>query len=287
MSPARLLLYAATAGVLVVAARAVLIAPPPLYVSIGVAVTYLAILLSGVLVLRLRMFADAVVEGPFAARGVVLTFDDGPDPATTPRVLDILDAAGAKATFFVIGKKAAASPELVKDIVARGHEVGLHSFSHDRFFSLRDARGVRRDLELGVATLERITGARPTYFRPPIGHTNPSIARVADALDLTIVGWSAAGRDGVGWAKPASVTARVRRGLRDGAIVALHDAAERGGREPAGVAALGDILKAIEAEQLTVVPLRTWISSQAPPEAPPPAPSHADGSSTTNLAPDA
>jgi peptidoglycan/xylan/chitin deacetylase (PgdA/CDA1 family) len=260
--------------VLVLAARSVLIEAPPLYVSIGAAVVYVAIILSGVLVLRFRMFADAVVEGPFAARGVVLTFDDGPDPTTTPRVLDTLDAAGVKATFFIIGKKAAASPELVKDILARGHQVGLHSFSHDRFFALRDAKGVRRDLELGIATLEAITGARPTYFRPPIGHTNPSIARVADALDLTIVGWSAAGHDGVGWAKAASVTARVRRGLRDGAIVALHDAAEKGGREPAGVAALGDILKAIEAERLEVVPLRAWFPDQA------------DGSSTTNLAPD-
>jgi peptidoglycan/xylan/chitin deacetylase (PgdA/CDA1 family) len=275
MPAARLLLYAATAGVLVLAARAVLIEPPPLSISISVAVVYFGFILAGVLVLRLRMFADAIVEGPFAARGVVLTFDDGPDPTTTPRVLDTLDAAGVKATFFIIGKKAAASPELVKDILARGHEVGLHSFSHDRFFSLRDAKGVRRDLELGISTLQAITGARPTFFRPPIGHTNPSIAKVADALDLTIVGWSAAGRDGVGWAKPAAVTARVRRGLRDGAIVALHDAAEKGGREPAGVAALSDILKAIDAEHLDVVPLRSWFSDQAA------------GSSTTNLAPDA
>jgi len=275
MPAARLLLYAATAGVLVLAARAVLIEPPPLYVSVGVAAAYLALILAGVLVLRLRMFADAVVEGPFAARGVVLTFDDGPDPATTPRVLDTLDAAGVKATFFVIGKKAVASPELVKEIVARGHEVGLHSFAHDRFFSLRDAKGVRRDLELGISALQAITGARPTFFRPPIGHTNPSIAKVADALDLTIVGWSAAGRDGVAWAKPADVTARVRQRLRDGAIVALHDAAEKGGREPAGVAALPDILKAIDAQHLDVVPLRSWFADQA------------DGSSTTNLAPEA
>src|SRR5437879_6114916 len=101
MPAARALLYAATLAVLVMAGVAAYGRPPPLAVSAVATLAYVALILAGVLVLRLRMFADAVVRGPAGARGFALTFDDGPDPATTPRVLDALDAAGAKGTFFV------------------------------------------------------------------------------------------------------------------------------------------------------------------------------------------
>jgi peptidoglycan/xylan/chitin deacetylase (PgdA/CDA1 family) len=258
MPLARALLYAATAAVLVLAGRAVLIAPPPLAWAIAAFAAYVALVLVGVLVLRLRVFVDAVVRGPRDARGVALTFDDGPDPTWTPRVLDALDAAGAKGTFFVIGRKVEAHEEVARSIVERGHAIALHSYAHDRLFSLRGERRVREDLARGLAAIERATGVRPTLFRPPIGHTNPIIARVAEKLDLTVVGWSVSGRDGVR-AAPANVTARVRAGLRDGAIVLLHDAAERGNREPAAVKALPEILRAIDAQNLRVAPLASWI----------------------------
>jgi peptidoglycan/xylan/chitin deacetylase (PgdA/CDA1 family) len=122
---------------------------------------------------------------------------------------------------------------------------------------------VRADLERGIAALEKLTGTRPTLFRPPIGHTNPVIARVADKLDLTVVGWCAAGRDGVASANVEDVVSRVRRELRDGAIVLLHDAPEKGDREPAAVKALPLILDALAAERLDVVPLESFL----PPEA--------------------
>jgi peptidoglycan/xylan/chitin deacetylase (PgdA/CDA1 family) len=190
---------------------------------------------------------------------VVLTFDDGPDPVWTPRVLDVLERAGVKATFFVIGEKAEKHPEVVQDVVRRGHTVGLHSYAHDRLFSLRSEARVARDLRRGIEVLERVTGARPVLFRPPVGHTNPVISRVADKLDLLVVGWTVSGRDGTGWATPAGVAARVRRGVRDGVIVLLHDAAERGTHEPAGPRALPRILDAIVAERLAVVPLAEWL----------------------------
>jgi peptidoglycan-N-acetylglucosamine deacetylase len=259
MPPARALLYAATLGVLVFVARAVLVGPPSLTLAVGVCVAYSALFLAGVLSIRLRMFADAVVAGPSDARGVALTFDDGPHPVHTRKVLDALDGAGVKATFFVIGKKAEASPELVREIHERGHGVGLHSYAHDRLFSLRAPSTIKADLSRGIAALEKILGRRPELFRPPIGHTTPAIARVADELDLCIVGWSVSGIDGFKGAIPALVEARVRAGLRHGAIVALHDAPERGEHEPAGVKALPAILKAIDASGLPIVPLEPWI----------------------------
>jgi peptidoglycan/xylan/chitin deacetylase (PgdA/CDA1 family) len=259
MPPVRLALYAATVGILVVSARAILVAPPPLGVALLALTGYAALILGGVLVLRWRVFVDAVVRAPSGSTGVALTFDDGPHPRWTARVLEILAARGAKATFFVVGRKAEEHPDVVRAIVAGGHAVGMHSYAHDRLFALRGARRVREDLERGVAAIERITGRRPLLFRPPIGHTNPTVARVVDALDLVVVGWSIAGRDGVAWARPADVAARVRRDLRDGAIVLLHDAPERGEREPAAVRALPAILDAIAAERLEVVPLEPWV----------------------------
>lgn len=258
MPPARVVFWAATLGGIVIAARTVLAEPPPLAVAVVGMAAYLAILLSGVLVLRLRMFVDAVVEGPHDARGVALTFDDGPDPVHTLAVLDALDRHGAKATFFVIGKKAEEHIDLVKEIVRRGHEVGVHSYAHDRLFSLRSTKRVRADLKRAIGVLEAITGETPDLWRPPVGHTNPTIARVADELDLVTVGWSVGARDGIA-AKPDAVKARVVRGLRDGAIVLLHDASERGTHEPAGVLALEGILEAIAERNLTVVPIREWV----------------------------
>ncbi len=259
MPPARVIFYSATLGVLVLSARAVLASPPPLGVSLALLVGYFGLIIVGVLWLGLRVFADAVTRGPAGARGVALTFDDGPDPVFTPQVLDALDGAKVRATFFLIGRKAEANPEIVRDIVRRGHDVGLHSYAHDRLFAMRSPRRVRADLERGIRVLEQITGRRPEMFRPPIGHTNPGIVRVVDELDLAIVGWSVSGRDGLRGVLPEAVVARVRSGLKDGAIVLLHDSAERGDHDPAGVFALPAILTAIKELRLEVVPLQTWL----------------------------
>jgi peptidoglycan/xylan/chitin deacetylase (PgdA/CDA1 family) len=260
MPPARLVLYASSLGVALAAVRALLVGAPPFGWGVAMLTGYVTLVLCGVLVLRLRMFVDAVVRGPRGARGVVLSFDDGPHPHWTPRVLETLGRHRAPATFFVVGHKAEKYPDLVRAMVGQGHEVGLHSYAHDRLLSLRGERRVREDFERGIAAIERATGKRPTLLRPPIGHSNPIIARVADALDLTVVGWTIAGRDGVGWARPSQVAARVRRDLRDGAIILLHDAPERGDREPAAVRALPGILDACAAEHLPIVPLSAWVS---------------------------
>lgn len=259
MPPARIVFWGSTLAGIGFAIYSLLTRPPALHVAVACAFAYGAVITIGVLFLGLRMFVDALVRGPEGTRGVALTFDDGPDPETTKEVLAVLDRRGVKATFFVIGAKAEKHPDVVRDIVERGHEVGVHSFAHDRLFSLRGAKRVRDDLERAMRTLEGITKTRPVLFRPPIGHTNPTIARVADELDLVVVGWTLAARDGIARTTPEDVVARVDRGLEDGVIIAMHDAAERGGRKPAGVTALPAVLDAIEAKNLTVVPLREML----------------------------
>lgn len=262
MPPARIVFWTATIAGIAFTARSVLAEPPSLPIAALCAVAYVGLLLCGVFVLRLRMFADAIVHGPSNATGVALTFDDGPDPVHTREVLDVLDKHDAKATFFVIGHKAEKHRDVVEEIVRRGHDVGVHSFAHDRLFSLRGGKRVREDLERAIRVLENITGKTPSLFRPPIGHTNPTIARIADQLDLTMIGWSIGARDGIGSTKSEDVVLRIDRGLEDGAIVLLHDAAEKGDRKPAGVAALPAILEKIAAKNLRVTPLREWVEQE-------------------------
>ncbi len=261
MPPARIVFWAATLGGIGLAVWSVLAQPPSLALAVLGVSLYVALLLSGVFVLRLRMFVDAIVKGPSNAKGVALTFDDGPDPEHTRAVLDVLDEAKAKATFFVIGHKAEKHPEIVKEIVARGHEVGVHGYAHDRLFALRGTKRVRRDLEKAKRVLAKILGEEPDLWRPPIGHTNPTIARVAEELDLVTIGWSVGARDGIASAEADAVVARVARGLEDGAIVLMHDAAERGTHVPVGPKALRGVLDAIAERNLSVTPLRSFLSA--------------------------
>src|SRR5262245_18813732 len=149
MPPARAFFYLVTFVAIGLTGRALLGKTPSIAIASAFAIAYVAVVLLGVLFLRLRMFVDAVTRGPRNARGVALTFDDGPHPKHTRAVLDALDKDGAKATFFLIGKKAEKHPDVVKEIVARGHGIGLHSYAHDRLMALRSARRVRADLEKG------------------------------------------------------------------------------------------------------------------------------------------
>jgi peptidoglycan-N-acetylglucosamine deacetylase len=152
---------------------------------------------------------------------VALTFDDGPDPRTTPPILDRLDALALTATFFCLGTQVAAHPELVTEIRRRGHQVETHGYRHDHHF-VRSPRWVRADLDAAVAALEE-NGVRPRWFRPPFGQTTGATLVEARRHDLRLVLWSAWGRE---WDEPdaASVARRVAFGLAPGAIVLLHDA---------------------------------------------------------------
>ncbi len=258
MPPVRLAFYALTVVALGVSVRAVLGQPPPLGILIAFSIVYGTVLLLGVLVLRFRVFADAMIHGPRGSKGVVLTFDDGPDPDSTARALDALDSAGVKATFFVIAKKAEAHPDVVKDITQRGHAIGLHSYAHDRLFALRGPSRWRKDLKRGARVLADITGERVKLFRPPIGHTVPHTPRIVRELGLRVIGWNVSARDGIR-AKAEDVADRVLASARDGSIVLLHDAAERGGHAPAGITALPAILEGLKKKGLAVVPLSDWM----------------------------
>lgn len=256
---ARIAFYVATFGALALVLRTLIRGPVPLWIALCALTLYVTLVLAGVLVLRLRMFVDAICKGPKGKHAVALTFDDGPSPEHTPKVLELLKKADAKATFFVIGKKAEKYPEIIRAILEQGHSLGSHSYAHSRAFSLLSTNAVREDIKRSLDALEAITGSRPRLFRPPIGHTNPRIAKVIGELDLTVVGWSVRTLDGIRAASTERVTERAVRGLKDGAIVLLHDAAERDDFVPKSIEALPEILRALKKKKLRAVRLDAFL----------------------------
>ena len=154
---------------------------------------------------------------------VALTFDDGPDPDGTPRVLDALDAAGLKATFFMVGEQVKAAPALAGEVAKRGHEIALHGATHrpHRELSPRDSRD---EPAYGLGTLEAATGRRPRWFRPPYGVFNEHSYEAVRAVGLDPVYWSAWGMD---WETISAerILGLVEPDLAPGAILVLHDSA--------------------------------------------------------------
>jgi peptidoglycan/xylan/chitin deacetylase (PgdA/CDA1 family) len=155
-------------------------------------------------------------------REVWLTIDDGPDPVDTPRTLKLLARHGARATFFLIGRKAAEHPNLVEAIRDAGHEIGHHTHTHPSgsFWCAGPARAAR-ELEDACATFAAI-GVVPTRFRPPVGIKNLFLEPLLEARALVCVGWTIRSWDSVR-TDPDSLVAHVRQRLQPGAIILLHE----------------------------------------------------------------
>ena len=153
---------------------------------------------------------------------VYLTLDDGPDPAVTPRVLQLLAAHDAKACFFVVGKNVRRCPELVREIVAGGHEGANHTESHhERTFLLRLWRGAAREVDGCSQEIAAAAPAHVRWFRAPVGMTNPFVYPVLRARNLQVLGWSAWARD-AGSRDVAAVVKRVIRSVQPGAVIVMH-----------------------------------------------------------------
>ncbi len=203
---------------------------------------YLALCGFGVVFPRCEMYADVIASGPKGHSRVALTFDDGPDPETTPRVLQALQRHGFKATFFVIAQKAERYPELIRRIVDEGHELGLHGYAHDRLTAWRAPGQIVADIRKAQSALQQLTERLVFWYRPPIGHVSPRTAAAARKADVELVAWSVRCLDGIRRSKPERVVACLQRKLHDGAIVLLHDASEHGNFLPAAVRAIEPLL---------------------------------------------
>jgi len=189
---------------------------------------------------------------PVPTRDVALTFDDGPWPGTTRRILAILRHRHAPATFFTIGRQVDLYPQLLRDERAAGMSVGDHSFSHPERppFAQLGRRRVRAEIADGAAAVQRATGSMPTLFRPPGGSYSDAVVSIAGELGMRVVLWSVDPNDWRPGVTPTQLVRRVLRAVRPGSIVLLHDG---GGDRSATVKALPSIIAGIRRMRLRLV----------------------------------
>lgn len=158
---------------------------------------------------------------------VALTFDDGPDPVDTPKLLDLLREKGVKATFFVIGKRADQYPEIVRRVWAEGHMIGNHTWSHYSLFCFLTPRRLRAEIDRCTESVRRSCGFRPRFFRSPVGLRHPLLAPYLEAVGLEYVSWSIRTLDT--FTTDSSVLARrILNKAESGDIILLHDHLPRG-----------------------------------------------------------
>jgi len=196
---------------------------------------------------------------------IALTFDDGPDPRYTPQILDILRHYHVKACFFVVGAKAMAHPELVKQIARAGHEIGNHGFSHRAAWLLSPAATTREIMEANRA-LEELTGRKIRFCRPAWGLFNLFSILYCWLKGMQVVLWTYMSWDWISKATPESITRKVLGRIKDGAILIFHDSDSTPGAAAGSpsrvVAALPLILEGLKNMGMQVVPLEELLATK-------------------------
>jgi peptidoglycan-N-acetylglucosamine deacetylase len=171
-----------------------------------------------------RLRASLGVENRTATgAGWALTFDDGPHARGTPAVLDVLADRAVRATFFLVGEQVLRNPTIAAEIVAGGHEIGLHCHRHRNLLRLAPWQ-VREDVARAQAAIEDATGISPALYRPPYGVLNATALRLARSAGRRTLLWTDSGRDWEAHATPESIAARVTDEVEEGSILLLHDA---------------------------------------------------------------
>jgi peptidoglycan-N-acetylglucosamine deacetylase len=201
------------------------------------------------------VFGRVLSKLPTRDHTVALTFDDGPNAEATPRILDVLGAAGIRATFFALGRHVERWPELLRRAAADGHTLGNHGYHH-RKLHLRSPSYVREDIRLGTDRIEAATGVRPAFFRAPHGFRNPWVTRAASDHGQRVVGWTLGVWDSDQPGAEA-IAKRAVDGCRPGTILLLHDGDgydARGDRSQTA-AALPSIITALRERGYGFVPL--------------------------------
>ncbi|ELR71310.1 polysaccharide deacetylase [Fulvivirga imtechensis AK7] len=172
-------------------------------------------------VMKFNIFVPAFTEPLDPGRKVAFTFDDGPAPGTNA-VLDILKKYQVKASFFCIGNNIEKHPEILKRIVAEGHVVGNHSWSHSNIFSLFGNKTIVNEIERTNRLITAITGLACNLFRPPYGVVNPPIAWAVGQTGMKVIGWNLRSFD-TSTHDPEKVIRRIKKRMRRGSVILLHD----------------------------------------------------------------
>ena len=233
---------------------------------VAIAVCYPTLVILGLLVPQLGIFARPLTKVPTHRPFLALTFDDGPDEVSTPVVLDLLDAHDAKATFFLIGEKVDKYPKLVKQIVDRGHQVESHSYHHTLTTPVLWADTLERQLSRTRESIFNASGVQSKFVRPPFGLITPPVRDAAKKLGLNLCCWSSSARDGGPFRSTSRSLRKLTKGLIPGNILVLHDANwkqdAKANAEPIASKILEYLLPLMKNRNLKSVTINELLSSQ-------------------------
>ncbi len=183
-------------------------------------ILYLIIVSVGVFNVQWQFFMPIICTSEQDA--IILTFDDGPHPVFTPQILAILKEFNIKATFFVIGRLAKQYPDILQSIINQGHVIGNHTYQHSHRFGFYSTYAVKDDILACNAAVRGITGRQMQLFRPPVGVTNPNIAKAVTHLNLKTIGWDVRSLD-TRITSQERLFKRIKSKITNGSIVLLHD----------------------------------------------------------------
>jgi peptidoglycan/xylan/chitin deacetylase (PgdA/CDA1 family) len=208
-----------------------------------------------------NLFLPVINRGKTGKKFVALTFDDGPSEPVTKHILDLLDKYSVKATFFVSGINALYYPEIVQDIIARGHSIGNHSYSHNPFLMLKSYRTLYREIAEAQRVLREM-GIEALIFRPPIGIVNPKLAVVLDKLGMFCVTFSCRAFD-AGNLRVKNISKKILKKVKSDDIILLHDVPARSPQvNGALLAQVETILEEIVRRGFTFVELNVLINKE-------------------------
>jgi len=221
-----------------------------------VAALYLMIVTYGTLVLSAQFFIPVKFKGNISSRAIAITFDDGPVPGKTEKILEILEAYKVSAAFFCIGHRIADNPLLIKQIHDAGHLLGNHSYWHKNTFDLQGTEKIEQELIATNKAIERAIGLKPNFFRPPFGVTNPRVAHAIIRGGFKTIGWSVRSFDTIS-RNPQLLLKRVTKSIEAGDVILFHD------HGPITLDILPEFLDGIFARGLNIVRVDELLNEKA------------------------
>ena len=226
-----------------------------------IAFIYIILCVLGCFFPRMNFLFPVISRGNSGKNYVTLTFDDGPSEPTTNNILNLLDKYNVKATFFVSGVNAKRHPEIIREIIARGHSIGNHSYSHNPFLMLKSYRAIKREITQAKEILKDM-GVETSAFRPPVGIINPGLGKILDELDMVCVTFNRrAGDAGNFFVK--NISRKILNNIKPDDIILLHDVPTGNTRnDEIFLSEAEKVLAGISAHELTIVPLSHLINRE-------------------------
>ena len=227
-----------------------------IFFLLALALIFAGVVFYGVVSIRANLFTETICKNPAAKDQISITFDDGPHPEFTPKLLEILKRENIRATFFCIGHKMKNHPELVRRLHEEGHLIGNHTYSHSQFIDLSRISTFAQEIEKTTDLTEELIGKKPRFFRPPIWHHQSSRGRRNKKSRVLSIGWSIRSFDTVNQ-ETDKVVQKVTRKLKSGDILLFHDHLEWSSE------ILEKFLKEVRQTEFKIVPLDELIKEKA------------------------